>query len=55
MIGKDKKAGLFESGGYKMKGVYRGFYDCRMRTNETPDFCPACQRALSNLIRFDTE
>ena len=55
MIGKDKKAGLCEGGGYKMKGVYRGFYDCRMRTNETPDFCPACQRALSNLIRFYTE
>ncbi len=55
MIGKDKKAGLFEGGGYKMKGVYRGFYDCRMRTNETPEFCPACQRALSNLIKFYTE
>lgn len=55
MIGKDKKAGLFEGAGYKMKGVYRGFHDCRMRTNQTPDFCPACQRALSNLIKFYTE
>lgn len=55
MIGKNPKAGLFEGAGYKMKGVFRGFYDCRMRTNQTPEFCPACQRALTNLIRFYTE
>lgn len=55
MIGKDPRAGLFEGAGYKLKGVYRGFYDCRMRTNQIPEFCPACQLALTNLINFYTE
>ncbi|MBM6993247.1 MAG: peptidase M64 [Prevotella sp.] len=52
LIGKDKKAGLYEGAGYKLKGVYRGYYDCRMRTNEIPEFCPACQQATRQLIEF---
>lgn len=44
MIGKKPGVGLVEGGGYKMKGVYRACNDCRMRTNEIPEFCPACQR-----------
>lgn len=38
-----------------MKGVYRACNDCRMRTNEIPEFCPACQKALRDLINFYTE
>jgi hypothetical protein len=52
LIGKDPKAGLIEGAGYKLKGVYRGYEDCRMRTNETPEFCPACQKATQELIDF---
>ena len=52
LIGIDPKAGLFEGAGYKLKGVYRGYEDCRMRTNETPEFCPACQKATQELIDF---
>ncbi|WP_329905584.1 M64 family metallopeptidase [Porphyromonas pogonae] len=50
---KDKVlAGLYEGAAYSMKGFYRCSYDCRMRTNEAPGFCPACRLALENLIKF---
>ena len=47
--------GVFEGGGYSAKGIYRPAYNCRMRTNEHPAFCPVCQRALRRLIEFYTE
>lgn len=47
--------GVFEGGGYKTKGVYRSASDCRMKTNTCDDFCPACQNALEQLIKFYTE
>lgn len=49
------KASLIEGGGYLTKGVFRGKENCRMRTNEEPEFCPVCQQALIKLIRFYTE
>ena len=49
------KAGLYEGGGYMSKGVWRGSFDCRMKTNKYPDFCPVCQRSLERIIRFYTE
>lgn len=49
------KIGLFEGAGYSLKDVYRGTQDCRMRTNETPEFCPICQKALLRLIDFYTK
>lgn len=49
------KIGLFEGAGYSLKGVYRGMQDCRMRTNETPEFCTVCRNALQRLIDFYTE
>ena len=49
------RASLIEGGGYQTKGVWRGQADCRMRTNEEPDFCPVCQQALERLIRFYTD
>lgn len=48
------KTGIIEGGGYLSKGVWRGQEDCRMRTNENPDFCPVCQQALTRLIDFYT-
>jgi hypothetical protein len=47
--------GVFEGGGYSFKGIYRPAFDCRMRTNEYPDFCKACQDWLTQLINFYTE
>jgi hypothetical protein len=47
--------GVYEGGGYSAKGVYRPAYDCRMRTNECPEFCPVCQRAITRVIDFYTK
>lgn len=49
------KAGMIEGGGYLSTGVWRGANDCRMRTNEHPEFCPICQQALRRLIDFYTK
>lgn len=49
------KVGVFEGAGYSLKGVYRGSQDCRMRTNENPEFCPVCRQALNRLIDFYTK
>ncbi len=47
--GKDQ-GGCSEGAGYSPKGVYRGVQDCRMRINETPEFCAVCQDALKQII-----
>lgn len=52
---KEGKAGLVEGGGYLTHGVWRGFENCRMRTNEEPEFCLVCQQALIRLIDFYTK
>ena len=52
---EEGKAGLVEGGGYLSKGVWRAFENCRMRTNEEPEFCLVCQQALRRLIDFYTE
>lgn len=44
--------GVYEGGGYSAKGIYRPAYDCRMKTNEYPEFCPVCQRAIRRMIEF---
>lgn len=49
------KVGVFEGAGYSLNGVYRGTQDCRMRTNENPEFCPVCQQALTRVIDFYTK
>lgn len=50
-----KSIGVFEGGGYLKKGMYRSMYDCRMRTNKAPEFCPVCQQAVERMILFLTE
>jgi len=49
------KAGMVEGGGYQSKGVFRGAENCRMRTNDVPEFCPVCRQALTRMIKFYTE
>lgn len=49
------KVGVFEGAGYSPKGVYRGVQDCRMRINETPEFCIVCKNALQKVIDFYTK
>ena len=52
---KEGKAGFVEGGGYLSKGVWRGFENCRMCTNEEPEFCLVCRQALERLINFYTK
>ena len=52
---KEKNAGFIEGGGYLSKGIWRGYENCRMRTNEEPEFCLVCQQALQRLIDFYTK
>lgn len=40
------KIGLYEGAGYSMHGVFRGQQECRMRTNETTEFCEICKNLL---------
>lgn len=49
---KDYPVGVYEGGGYSFKGIYRPAYNCRMKTNEHPEFCPVCQRAIRRVIEF---
>ena len=47
--------GVYEGGGYSSKGVYRPAFDCRMRTNSSPEFCEVCKRAIKRIVAFYTE
>jgi len=49
------KIGVFEGGGYLTKGMYRPYFDCRMRTNIAKGFCPVCEKAVEKRIKFLTE
>lgn len=48
----DVSRGLHEGAGYSLEGVYRAEADCRMRTNECPEFCTVCRQAIERLIEF---
>ncbi len=47
-----EETGVFEGGGYLAKGIYSPAMDCRMKSNESPGFCPACREAIKKMIRF---
>ncbi len=49
-----RQVGVYEGAGYQSKGVFRGYPDCRMKTNSAVDFCPVCRRAVSRIIEFYT-
>lgn len=55
MMEKVPSVGLIEGAGYSLKGIFRASPDCRMRTNDTPEFCPVCQRAIQRVIDFYTK
>lgn len=55
LIGKDPQAGFYEGAGYSVKGVYRAYPDCRMRTNEHPEFCRVCRQIIQDAIDFYTK
>ena len=45
--------GCFEGAGYSAKGLYRSSRDCIM-FSKSMHFCPACRRAIENMIDFQT-
>ncbi len=47
--------GMFEGGGYLSKGIFSPVMDCRMKSNEAPRFCAACQDAIRKMIMFYCE
>ena len=47
--------GVFEGGGYVIKGVYRPAYDCSMKSNSVDNFCPVCRNAIIKMIGYYTE
>lgn len=49
------KVGAFEGGGYLTKGIYSPMENCRMKSNEAPDFCPVCQKAIREVILENTK
>lgn len=51
---KEYNTGVFEGGGYSLKGVYRPADECRMRNNTYPTFCKVCDDWLRKLILFYT-
>ena len=45
--------GVYEGGGYMTEGVYRPYFECRMRNNTAGEgFCPVCRRAIERMIDF---
>jgi hypothetical protein len=53
MFGKNKYkdvTGAFEGGNYMQFGLYRSALDCIMFTRNNQAFCPACTKAISEVI-----
>ena len=46
------KVGVFEGAGYMTKGAYRPYLDCSMNVIKFDNFCPVCQRTISQMIRY---
>lgn len=44
--------GVFEGAGYVTTGCYRPYFECRMKNNTAPGFCPVCRRAIGRMIDY---
>ncbi|MGQ9847744.1 MAG: M64 family metallopeptidase [Bacteroidales bacterium] len=51
----EKKIGAFEGAGYNKKGMYRPTPTCIMRSLDKLEFCPVCQKAIHDIILFNTQ
>jgi len=47
--------GVFEGGGYSAKGIFRPYINCIMKSGSAKEFCPVCQKAITDMLRFYTE
>lgn len=55
MFAKNKykdSTGAFEGGNYMQFGIYRSALDCIMFTRNKQEFCPACSKALAEVIEM---
>ena len=50
---KDWVIGAYEGGGYLEKGIFRGWPECMMKA--LTDFCPVCQRAITEYLDYICE
>lgn len=46
------KIGAFEGAGYVKKEIYRPSHDCKMRSNNSDNFCKVCYNAVYELLEF---
>jgi hypothetical protein len=46
--------GVFEGGGYSVKGIFRSEMDCRMKSNGSKGYCSVCREAIKKMIEFYT-
>ena len=44
--------GLFEGGGYSVKGIYRPQMECTMKSNTKGGLCAVCRKAVREMIGF---
>ena len=51
----ENKVGVFEGAGYVKKKMYRPTHDCKMRSNQTNDFCPVCYKTVLEMLLFYAE
>lgn len=47
--------GAFEGGAYQSKGIYSPMQDCKMKSNNTKEFCPACREAIRKVMNSYTK
>ncbi len=47
--------GVFEGAGYVKKNIYRPVHDCKMKSNNTNNFCPVCYKTVLDMLLFYTQ
>lgn len=47
--------GVFEGGGYEPKGIFSPVMSCWMKERIAGKFCPVCEKAIREVILFQTE
>jgi len=47
--------GVYEGACYTLKGVYRPFINCRMKTNQAESYCPVCTRSIIRMFEYYCE
>lgn len=52
--GFDNKVGAFQGAGYNKNDIYRPTPNCIMRTLDKLEFCPVCQKAIHDIILFNS-